>query len=443
MSIQVNQNLVGLYSKKTWTAKKYLTAGGQGEIWLVADDRNQEYVLKWYHPNQSTTQQKAAIGALITEHRPKSPPWPIEAVKRFVWPIDLINPHGSGQFGYIMEKIDTKKYIEMGELHRRGKQLPFATLAEIGYQLAQSYRALHLAGLCYCDISKGNMLFDPNTGNVLICDNDNVGENGKVKSQILGTWEFMSPEIILGNATPSTQTDLHSLATLLFYLWMCHHPLHGNLECAIRSWDIPAKRRIYGEKPVFIFDPNDKSNRPDDLDYETVRKLWELCPQKIKDLFVKAFTEGLRNPDRRVTEGEWQRAFLQLKENNLQCPHCNIENNLWAQDARELLCRKCKKKISVPGYLAIGMNFHLALVAGVKLKSSHLNPEWSSDDILGAMVENPNNPGNWGIRNHTQDTWKITFADGEIKEVPPGRAAPLVDKLSFTIKGVQIKIISR
>jgi serine/threonine protein kinase len=319
--------------------------------------------------------------------------------------------------------------------------MPFATLAEIGYQLAHSYKALHLAGLCYCDISKGNMLFDPNTGNILICDNDNVGENGKVKSQVLGTWEFMAPEVILRQADPSTLTDLHSLAVLLFYLWTCHHPFHGNLECAIRSWDIPAKRRIYGENPVFIFDPNDTSNRPDDPDYETVRKLWELCPKKIKDLFVKAFTEGLRAPGNRVTEGEWQRAFLQLKENNLMCPHCSAEDNLWARkDGGELLCKKCKKKISIPGYLDIGQ-FYLALVPGVKLKASHLKTEWSNSDILGEMVENPNNPGNWGIRNHTQDTWTITFADGEIKEVSPGRAAPLSDKLSFTVKGVQVKIV--
>ena len=441
MSMQVNQTQVGLFSKKTWTTKKYLTAGGQGEIWLVTDDNNQECVLKWYFPNQSTAQQEAAISALINEHRPKCPPWPLEAVKRFVWPIDLVKLQGSEQFGYIMEKIDTKKYIEMGEFHRRGKQMSFATLAEIGYELAHSYKALHLAGLCYCDISKGNMLFDAITGNILICDNDNVGENGKVKSQVMGTWEFMAPEIILGKADPSTLTDLHSLAVLLFNLWMCHHPFHGNLECAIRSWDIPAKRRIYGENPVFIFDPNDKSNRPDDPDYETVRTLWELCPQKIKDLFVKAFTSGIREPNKRVTEGEWQRAFLQLKENNLRCPHCSVEDNLWTQDAGELVCWKCKKKISVPGYLAIGTNFYLALVAGVKLKASHLNPEWSGNDIMGEMVENPNNPGNWGIRNHTPDTWSITFADGAIKEVPPGKAAPLSDKLSFTVKGIPVKII--
>jgi len=247
---------------------------------------------------------------------------------------------------------------------------------------------------------------------------------------------------VAASVASSTKTDLHSLATLLFYLWMCHHPLHGNLESNIRSWDIPAKRRIYGENPVFIFDPNDKSNRPDDPDYETVKSLWALCPQKLKDLFTKAFTEGLRNPGNRVTEGEWQRAFLQLKENNLRCPHCNTENNLWTQDAGELLCWKCKKKIFVPGYLAIGTNFYLALMPEVKLKASHLNPDWNSGEILGEMVENPNSPGNWGIRNHTQDTWKITLADGEVKDVPPGRAAPLSDKLSFTVKGVSIKIVS-
>ena len=55
---------------------------------------------------------------------------------------------------------------------------------------------LHLNGYCYRDISSGNMV-DPDTGDVLICDNDNVGINRQSDSQVDGTYEFMAPEVII------------------------------------------------------------------------------------------------------------------------------------------------------------------------------------------------------------------------------------------------------
>jgi hypothetical protein len=39
-------------------------------------------------------------------------------------------------------------------------------------------------GYSYRDISFGNLFFDPDTGDVLICDNDNVSANGKDMSGV-------------------------------------------------------------------------------------------------------------------------------------------------------------------------------------------------------------------------------------------------------------------
>ena len=62
------------------------------------------------------------------------------------------------------------------------------------------------------------MFFDPDTGDVLICDNDNVSANGIDNSSVYGTPRFMAPEIVMGQAKPSRNTDLYSLAVLLFYM---------------------------------------------------------------------------------------------------------------------------------------------------------------------------------------------------------------------------------
>ena len=102
----------------------------------------------------------------------------------------------------------------------------------------------------------GNVFFDPDTGDVLICDNDNVSYNS-APSGIYGTPRFMAPEIVNGKAKPSTNTDLFSLAVLLFYMFMLNHPLEGKLEAEIKCMDYLAMNRLYGEHPVFIFDPKD------------------------------------------------------------------------------------------------------------------------------------------------------------------------------------------
>ncbi len=68
----------------------------------------------------------------------------------------------------------------------------------------------------------------------------------------------MAPEIVRGEAVPGTQTDLFSLAVLLFYMFVMHHPLEGKKELAIKCLDLPAMKKLYGTEPLFIFDPVDR-----------------------------------------------------------------------------------------------------------------------------------------------------------------------------------------
>jgi len=137
---------------------------------------------------------------------------------------------------------------------------------------------LHSKGLCYRDISFGNLFLDPANGEILICDNDNVAIDGNPGTGILGTPRFMAPEVVRGGSLPSIQTDLFSLAVLLFYLFLVHHPLEGKKELAIHSFDLPAMTRLYGTDPVFIFDPRDHSNRPVPGCHDNALVNWPLYP---------------------------------------------------------------------------------------------------------------------------------------------------------------------
>lgn len=432
---QVQAELLG-----NLTVKQKLGEGGQGALYLVSGTHG-SYALKWYNHEQATQEQRKAIRYLAQVGPPRG-----AAGKRFIWPLDLVTVAGTTQFGYLMQLIDTRRFAELGEVWARLKPRPsFAALCEISYQAANSYRTLHLSGYCYRDISAGNLMFDPITGEVLICDNDNVGINRQSTSQVLGTMEYMAPEIIRGEASPSTESDLHSLAVLLFQLWTWHHPMHGTLEYQVRSWDLPAKRRVYGELPIFIFDPHDKRNRLPH-DYTAARTLWQLCSKSLQEQFTRAFTIGLKEPAQRVTEGEWQRLFRKLADGILPCHGCRAEN-FWQPAIKTLHCWNCRQPIPLPPALRLthrGGTHFLLLALHTKLTKRHLNPhanETEAATVIGQVVQNPANPQIWGIRNLTNSPWHATFPNGITKSIPPQRAVPISTGVKVNIGGTMGEIV--
>lgn len=112
---------------------------------------------------------------------------------------------------------------------------------------------------------------------MLICASDNVIENGQ-KPEVAGTIGFMAPEVTTSSAFPSIETGKHSLAVLLFYMFMLHHPLKGTKEEQIRALDQPARVKIYGKEPLFIFHPTDTSNRPHPQYHKAVLNFWPIYP---------------------------------------------------------------------------------------------------------------------------------------------------------------------
>ncbi len=439
MTLAIGQKVFSEAAQVELVVKKKLGEGAQGVVFLVEGPQGSQAV-KWYVPRQATAEQKAAILYLVGIGPPRGP-----AGRRFIWPQDLVTAEGIQQFGYLMPLIDTNRFADLGEVWARRKPAPgLDVLCEISFQISNTYRTLHLSGHCYRDISLGNLMFDPITGDVLICDNDNVGVNCQSSFQVWGTMPYMAPELIRGEVDhPSTETDLHSLAVLLFQLWVWHHPLHGTMEYDVRCWDDPARRKIYGLTPVFIFDPTDDRNRlPNDPTYAVAAQRWALCPQSLHKLFENAFTVGLRSPARRVTEGEWQSLFLQLKDGAIACPSCHAIS-LWEPGQTSLTCwnPRCRKPMAIPPRLVFslpGGTHHVLLTRGAEVLRRHIDPTCPLDDasdLLGHMKRNPNNPNVWGLCNLTATPWSATAADGKTIEVPPQKSVPLATGLKVNIGG--------
>lgn len=405
----------------------FLGGGGQGEVYR-ATLAGQTVALKWYFPQQATATQWEALTLLIQKGAPND---------RFLWPFSLAQAQGIQGFGYFMPLRD-KRYKSLFDLMTRRVEPTFYALINAGMELAHSFLQLHAEGLCYRDISFGNVFFDPDNGKILICDNDNVTVHGEGSALVLGTPRFMAPEIVRGESTPNIQTDLFSLAILLFYLFMGHHPLEGRRESLIKCMDIPAMNKLYGYDPLFIFDPHHEDNRPVPGYQDNALIFWDIYPQFIRALFIQAFTFGINHLDKRVRESEWRLKLAELRDTRLYCEHCSAEvfYDVQALKAQGQLnpCWSCQKTPTPPPRIRIDRQI-VMLNRDTQLFAHHVDPHATYDfsQPLATVNRHPKRPQQWGLKNLSSEKWVITTASGTMKDILPGQSLTLANetKINF------------
>ena len=409
--------------------EKFLGGGGQGEVYRALLG-TKPIALKWYFPNSATIEQRKALETLVKMGTPSN---------KFLWPMELTSAPGVKGYGYIMP-LREARYKSIVDMMKRRIEPGFRALATAGLELSHSYLQLHARGLCYRDISFGNAFFDPDSGEVLICDNDNVAVDGQAESSVYGTPRFMAPEIVRGEATPNTQTDLFSLSVLLFYMFMMHHPLEGKKELEIKCLDLPAMKKLYGTEPVFIFDPVDTSNRPDPVHHKNALAFWAVYPQFLRELFTRAFTDGIRNPQHgRVRESNWRAAMARLRDSIIYCGKCNAENfydpeALAASKGLPGSCWSCRQPLRLPPRLRIGRDV-VMLNHDTRLFLHHVDDEekYNFSQPIATVTRHPTDPNIWGLKNLSIHNWSSTSVSGEVRDVWPGRSVTLAvgTKINF------------
>jgi eukaryotic-like serine/threonine-protein kinase len=330
-------------------------------------------------------------------------------------------------FGYIMP-LREARFKSIISLMKRRIHPTFRVLTAVGFQMADSYLQLHARGLCYRDISYNNIHFDPDTAAIRIGDNDNIAVDNHTRGGILGTPRFMAPELVRGEAVSSTQTDLFSLAVLLFYIFVIHHPLEGKKERAIRCFDLPAMNKLYGLEPLFIFNPNDHSNAPVPGEQPNPIAFWPIYPAFLHDLFTRAFTNGIDDPNNgRVREGEWRSAMVKLSDSIVLCANCGAENFYDASIRQTAgvqpgVCWSCSRAIILPPLLRIGQNI-LILNRDTQVFPHHIDVQKQYDfsQPIGEVTRHPTDPHLWGLKNLSEEKWTAIAPDGTLAEVLPGR----------------------
>lgn len=392
-----------------------LGEGGQGVVYKV-NYNGKPLALKWYFGNKLNNADKfyRNIQNNIKQGTPTG---------AFLWPLE-ITEYFEGSFGYLME-LRPPEYKDfslflLAKVHFANIE----ALINTALCITNGFRELHNRGYSYQDLNDGNFFVNPKTGDVLICDNDNVAPYGE-NLGIAGKCRYMAPEVVMGQKRPDSHTDRFSLAVVLYMLLFLNHPLEGKRTmCPCLTEEL--ERKFYGSDPVFVWDPANDANRPVRGVHTNEIKLWPLYPGFVRKTFEKAFSHEVmvgNDTTHRVIEKEWQEVFTTLRDLTIKCS-CGSETFI---DPSQQSCRciNCGKSIERPPILKV-KKYHAALAPGKKLYACHV--QYDSDDFKeakGEVISSRNNPSLLGLRNDSNNTWEAILPNGSSKGYPNGQVIKL------------------
>lgn len=405
---------------RTYQIVDLLGEGGQGEVYLISDGKN-KFALKIYK-SQMSTDFLFNLKHNIEKGKPTDD---------FLWPKEIYQDD-NGTSGYVMD-LRPKEYVSFIS-YLNGKN-PFESqtlLLKWCISLCSDFKVLHERGFSYQDLNDGSFFLNPKTGDLLICDNDNVTADKK-NLGVLGKMRYMAPEIVTGECMPDIHSDCFSLAIILFMALCLGNPFEGERLKNYEFIDEKAEYEMYGSNPIFIYHKTDKSNRPIRGYHTSVLKRWAYLPLYIKEAFHRTFVDGLLDREnQRTTELEWLRLLTKYRDELITCPQCGYQY-IYGFEEKQLYekCPACHKDIGDVCVLEIGKN-KIVLDEGKEIYACHLD-KYSSDyqTVKGRVIRNKKNPALLGIRLFLDKNVTVMDKSAKAKEIDKNGVIPLIQNLAI------------
>lgn len=428
------------------TVRSTIGSGGQGTVYLV-EFNGMEWALKWYDVDKIKRPKefRENLRRNIADGAPSS---------RFLWPKYLTKETPDGGFGYLMDLKPSSfdSFVDILNTYKliidplTGKAVKktvrftnlYAMVTAV-INIVNAFRQLHRAGKSYQDLNDGGFFINVETGAVLVCDCDNIAPEGS-NFGIGGKPGYMAPEIVRGIAKPDVQTDKYSLAVVLFKLLFRGDPMEGEKVVKDICLTEASELKHYGQNALFVYDPDDASNRPVRGIHDNVIKFWRVYPDYIKNAFIHSFTVGLQDPNKRIIENEWQKLFLRLRSEIIMCGcgRTNFTSMFSKPDDVTYQCPKCGMTFATLAFS--NSDFRVPLYLGRKFFECDIYSDCEDFlDIAGELVENKLRPGILGIKNCSQKLWKVKMPDGIFYDITPGKGFPIWKGLEIDFGEVQAK----
>lgn len=352
--------------------------GGMKYTYFAPD---KSYVVQFFNePNKIDRNMTARLEAIIGRYNPTIPESKGGAIGnderlasyfagRFCWPTDLVV---LPEFGIVSPAYPKSFFFDEGAsqfLDLKGKDKKsnwftssnrrflnknelgdFRSMIQMSLLLARSIRRLHQAGLAHSDLSNNNVLIDPKSGNCVVIDIDTLVVPGLFPPEVAGTRGYIAPEVLSTmeldrddprRKIPSSVTDLHALAVLIYEYLFFRHPLMGPKIYSTES----AERDDYlglGPMATFIENPEDTSNRPSAMK-TTIKDLGPV----MEKLFLRAFVDGLHNPALRPSAMEWERGLVRTWDLLHKCSNPACDKKWFVlYDVNNPVCPFCGTRIT-------------------------------------------------------------------------------------------------
>lgn len=354
------------------------TSGGQGNLHMSRDQRS---VIKLYHNDDRSKVDnlKQIIEKFnVTRSAPgdSSIRRPDPGLKDlFAWPNAIVDrPRLGVRMRNVNYELSHKPLSWWITGQRSFSRVPeemkgnWLDRTRVASSMAYIAWKLHGSGLCHSDFSDNNFLVNVAKHKVVLIDLDALVIPEVLPPVMLGTGDYMAPEIVgdkLGSVRPTIGTDLHSLAVLIYQLLLNRHPLKGPRHHSddAEQDDIMA----LGEKALYIEDPDDTSNRPQGDFWGA----W-LLGEEVEAMMRKTFTVGLRNPNSRPRATEWDQALLHMFDQIIPCANRNCSGKFFVLlKNRPSVCPWCQTPVTFPQivptfqfYDGGGQNGHFHQVKG-------------------------------------------------------------------------------
>ncbi len=282
----------------------------------------------------------------------------------FCWPTKIVD--WNGKTGIVCPTYQGKYFFKGGKFDGQEKQGKwfasaklmnkfiepnqkgtFLTHMNMCLKIARAVRRMHAAGLAHSDLSYKNVLVDPLSSSASIIDIDGLVVPGKYPPDVMGTPDFVAPEVLETRAEPlidpttkqintrknlpSRLTDEHALAVLIYMYLLNRHPLRGGRVCDLD----PAKDEelSMGKLALFVEHPTETANRPKVTQMasselpqgDVAKRPYTICGPYLKPLFDAAFIDGLHHPSLRPTANQWEDALVKTTDLMIPCPNHSCE----------------------------------------------------------------------------------------------------------------------
>jgi len=414
-----------------YTIDSLISAGtGQGDIYRVFNSRKEVFAMKLFHPGSKKKKLLKQIIRLIKRG---------QACEVFVIPIEIVDY--KQQIGYVMEYIGPE-YMNAAALFNGVEKdgvminLPWHVKLTLLACIVEPFVVLNTAKLGIMDIKFDNIKIDLNNLKVKVLDTDTIVYS-KDKSVVLGTVGFMPPNTMMRRETPNEFNDVYAIAVLIFMTLMGAHPLDGKRRMQPCNEQIDTY--LFGTHPVYMFNPNDASNRPIPQDsfgrnQQQVIDKFNKYPKYFKDAMRKTFVDGLYDGEKRTTMTEWLEILERLYNDSFICEQCGEEYFL---DANEKACSVCKQELVKP--IFIQSEKSLPIFNGMTIFSDDL---WNTTNHYEVFkVVETKYDGRFGLQNLLRDKAVLKLPNGTEKSFNHSEEIPIFLYGDIEIESNKIKFM--